>query len=187
MRLRSQLPGLPPMPPQTPSPPSAPRASWPRRLRAVGLGAALMGSVLLVPYVALAALFWAADGAWEFAGPGLRHWIFVRGSRLDRLGLVEPVADADVRYSISLQEGTFPGWSIAMYQSTAAPEEVSRAYAGRCAAARYKVIAHAPPTGPDKPAELTCEIEPDIHVEMTAARAPGASATRVWIKVWGDR
>lgn len=142
----------------------------------------IIAGVLAGPWMVLALAFWATDGAWDFEGRGARHWLLVQGSRLDRMGLVE-VSSTPVSYSVSLQEGTFPGWRIAIYASRASPADVVAAYTERCKAMRFKVTAQQ--IGPQR-AELTCEIEPYIDVELAAERASEAAHTRVSLKVWGS-
>lgn len=53
--------------------------------------AALVVFALLIatfPFTLVGMAFWAADGPWEFTGGGLRHWVFVKGSNVDRLSVV---------------------------------------------------------------------------------------------------
>lgn len=145
----------------------------------VALG--ILGMVL-VPWLLLVVVFWAAEGSWNFEGRGLRYWLFVTGSRMDKLGLVEP-ASAPVRYSVSLQEGTFPGWRIATYESRAQPSAIVAAYAQRCRSLGFKVTEQ---TGNDARATLACEIEPYIDVEVGAERMVSTNS-RVGLKVWGSR
>lgn len=154
-------------------------------IAAVALGLALLGPLLLVP-----ALLWAVDGSWTVDGVGLRYWVLVKGSRLERLGAVE--ATGFPSYQIDLEDGTFPGWRIARYQSRATPDAVVAAYAQRCREMDFKVAAPAPPAAP--PAEprvgaearLACEIEPYLDVQVHAERQPGDPATRVVVRVWGS-
>ena len=51
--------------------------------------------------------------------------------KLERLGLIEPT-DEPGKYSVSLQDGNFPGWTVLTYRSTAMPDAVIGAYAKRC-------------------------------------------------------
>ena len=32
---------------------------------------------------------WMASDSWDFTGQGWRYWAFVKGTRIDRLGLVD--------------------------------------------------------------------------------------------------
>jgi hypothetical protein len=115
---------------------------------------AVVVTIMLAMPVALVALgFWAGDGSWDFEGRGFKYWMFVQGSRLERLGTVEPAGK--IKYSISLQEGTFPGWNIAIYESTAQPEKIIAAYRERCAQMKFKIIENKPDP---RRAEMTCEI-----------------------------
>lgn len=138
--------------------------------------------VLVTPYFLIAALFWAAEGSWDFEG-GWRHWLFVKGSRLDRLGLVAPVG-APPKYSYAMQEGTFPGWTVVGYHSSAMPGAVAAAYADRCRAMKLKVTANKSDAGV---ASLKCEIHPYLDVELHAERAPQAPLTQVNLRVWGSQ
>ena len=143
---------------------------------------------LVVPYLLIATLFWAADGDWRFEGRGFRYWLFVKGSRLERLGLIEP-GPAPVRYSIGLQEGTFPGWSVMQYDSAAQPFAVAETYAKRCRALKLAIIdgprADSTEEGGNA-ALLKCEIEKYLDVEVYAERKDGAALTEVGVRVWGS-
>lgn len=174
--------------------PSEPPISRSRRLWAAArlpvlLFASIGGAILAIvalPVLVIALGFWAADGAWEFEGTGMRHWLFVRGTRLERLGAIGAV-EGPIRYSISLQEGTFPGWSVASYHTRAAPSAVAEAYAQLCRDEGLKITSLLVPEAPDQQAELTCEIVRYLDIEVAAKRAPGAALTHVFVKVWGDQ
>jgi hypothetical protein len=162
----------------------------PSLFRALLSVAALICGLLVVPYLLIAGLFWAADGDWRFESTDrFRYWLFVKGSRLERLGFVEPVA-GPASYSIGLQEGTFHGWSNLGYRSTAWPAAVMSAYAERCRAMGLKITTHdaAGREGDASPTEarLVCEIEPYIDAEFHAARKPAATTTSVGVRVWGS-
>lgn len=164
------------------------RRGLPASLRSlIPLGTALLLMVLL-PFLFFAALFWAAEGSWDFEGrSGLRYWVFVKGSRLDRLGLVAPVQDPPPKYSVSLQEGTFPGWKVLAYQSTATPRAIIAAYAERCQALGLRVTKRTEPADDDDSiASLVCEIEPYLDAEFRAERKPPATTTKVGLRVWGS-
>jgi hypothetical protein len=144
--------------------------------------------VLAIPYLFLATLFWAADGDWKFEGRGFRYWLLVKGSRLERLGFVAPTP-APARYSIGLQEGNFPGWSIVQYESSAQPFAIAEDYAQRCTAMKLKVT--EPPKAESteeggNAASLTCEIEKYLDVEVYAERKDGMAQTEVNLLVWGS-
>ncbi|MGD9922977.1 MAG: hypothetical protein AB7V13_16285 [Pseudorhodoplanes sp.] len=154
----------------------------------IPIGLALLMLVAL-PYSLIAFLFWAADGSWDFEGrDNLRYWLFVKGSRLDRLGLVSPAATPPA-YSVRLQEGTFPGWTVVTYRSAVAPEAIARAYAQRCRDIGLKVT-RGPQArlldGDETGAELVCEIEPYLDVQIYAGRKPGDSVSLVSVRVWGS-
>src|SRR5262245_48613690 len=87
---------------------------------------------VVVPYALLAFAFWAADGSWDFEGDNRwRYWWFVKGGRAEKLGLIAPT-DKLVKYSFRGSDGNFPGWTVVMYESKAAPDEIIDAYAKRC-------------------------------------------------------
>lgn len=152
-----------------------------------------LGMVLLVlvglPYAFFAVLFWAVEGSWDFEGrSGLRYWVFVKGTRVDRLGLVSPT-EAPPKYSVSLQEGTFPGWTVVIYRSNAEPEAIVAAYAKRCGEMGLKITSGPEPKtydGEESGASLVCEIRSYIDAEFYAGRKPGELTTKVSIRVWGD-
>lgn len=143
---------------------------------------------VVIPFSLIAFAFWAADGDWHFEGRGFRYWLFVKGSGLERLGLIEP-GPAPARYSIGLQEGNFPGWSNVRYDSTAQPFDVVLAYAERCRAMRFAVIdgprADSTEDGGNA-ALLKCEIEKYHDVEVYAERKDNAALTQVGVRVWGS-
>lgn len=153
-----------------------------RLVFAIGVALTLM---LAVPFALIAAGFWATDGAWNFEGRGFKYWMFVQGSRLERLGAIEPFGA--VKYSISLQEGTFPGWSIASYGSEALPEKVVAAYGERCKKMNLKIAENKIEQKQNATrAEMTCKIEVYLDVEIVAERELSASTTKVVVKVWGS-
>jgi hypothetical protein len=138
--------------------------------------------MVAVPLGIIALGFWAAEGSWDFEGRGIKYWMLVQGSRLERLGTVEPTASA-VKYSIRFGEGNFPGWNIAAYENAAQPEKIIAAYGERCQRMKLKVIENKP--DPHR-AEMTCEIEVYLNVEILAERETGASVSKVFLKVWGS-
>ncbi len=147
--------------------------------------ALVLSVALAVPFGIVALGFWAADGAWEFEARGFKYWLFVKGSRLERLGTVEPIGA--VKYSISLQEGTFPGWNIATYESNAAPEKIAAAYGERCKQMNLKITEDKLEQKQSATrAEMICQIEVYLDVEIVAERELGGSATKVVVKVWGS-
>src|SRR5215467_15486344 len=107
--------------------PGSPRR---RRWRIVALVTLLL-AVVTLPVTLAALAFWAADGSWEFAGGGFRHWVFIKGSTVDRLGFVAATGEP-ARYVVRLGEGTDPGAIFAVYDSGAMPGDVVGAYAERC-------------------------------------------------------
>jgi len=158
-----------------------PNRTWYLALLVFVLGAGAASPVLLIAFG-----IWMSSGSWDFEGRGAYHWAFVRGSRLDSLGLVGATA-APARFSVSFEEGTFPGWKTVTYASVAAPAEVASAYAARCRELGFRVVERLPqpPAADAARVELTCEIEPYINVEMLAERTTATASTRVWLRVWG--
>jgi len=152
----------------------------------LGLLAVVLGIGMASPALLLLFGIWMSSDRWDFEGRGLLHWAFVRGSHLDRLGLVGATA-APARYSVSFEEGTFPGWRTVAYASAAAPLEVVSAYAARCGELGFRVTERRPqpPVRDAARAELTCEIELYIDIEILAEREAATAATRVWLRVWG--
>lgn len=165
-----------------------PDSTWSRLGCLIPLGTALLVMVVL-PYSFIALLFWAADGSWDFEGrDNLRYWLFVKGSRTDRIGLVSPTGTPP-RFSVSLQDGNFPGWTVVTYRSKAAPDIIVETYAGRCRAMGLKVTRGPQPRaleGDETGAALTCEIEPYLDAEFYAGRKPGETGSAVSIRVWGS-
>jgi hypothetical protein len=154
----------------------------------IPLGTALFLLVIL-PFGFFAFIFWAVEGSWDFEGRGgIRYWVFVKGSRLDRLNLIEPTGEPG-KYSVSLQDGNFPGWRVLTYRSKASPEAIVEVYAKQCREMGFKIT-----RGPEREAggsetsgvSLVCEIVPYIDAEFWAERKPGETTTQVAIKVWGD-
>lgn len=152
----------------------------------------VFGSALLVlvvlPISFIAFAFWAAEGSWDFEGRGFRYWMFVKGSRLERLGFVSP-AEGPPRYSVRLQEGTFPGWRVLTYRSTALPDAIVASYAERCRAMGLKITRGPEPKtyeDDESGSVLVCEIQPYLDAEFYAGRKPSDPSSQVNIRVWGD-
>jgi hypothetical protein len=151
---------------------------------------AVLGSVLVVfvgiPFALIGFAFWSAEGAWEFEGRGLYYSLFMSGSRAERLGLVEPIAGT-VKYSVSLQEGTFPGWAVIGYDSKAAPEAIIEAYAQNCLRLKARITERtaSAPTEDKAVSDLACEFEAYLTAEFRAERMPSSSHSRVGMRVWG--
>ena len=140
--------------------------------------------LLISPFGLMMFAMWMASDSWDFTGQGWRYWAFVKGSRIDRLGLVEPT-DRPVEYSVSFEEGTFPGWKIASYASTASPAAIMTAYAERCREMQLKITEPSAAEPDSSEASLTCEIEPYIDAEFSAERKRGETTTSVTMRVWG--
>lgn len=160
-------------------------------LTAAFVAASGLAVFVAVPYALLWTLFWVASGSWDVEGSsGLRYWLLVEGSRLDRLGLVAPTAHP-ASYSVRFQEGTFPGWRVVSYASSAAPGAIIATYAGRCSATGLRVKTRETPSANSDAdagqATLVCEIEPYIDAEFHAERNVPATATSVSVRVWGSR
>jgi hypothetical protein len=140
------------------------------------------------PFALLGLAFWAAS--WDIEGSsGPRYWLLVKGSRLDQLGLIAPTA-RPARYSVRLQEGTFPGYSTVTYASSHLPLAIVAEYAERCGAMALKVTKREPAAGDGgadaAAATLVCEIRPDLDVEVYAERPSSAATASVSVKVWGS-
>ena len=132
------------------------------------------------PITLLGFAFWAADGNWEFAGGGFRHWLFVKGSTVDRLGFVTATAEP-ARYVVRLGEGNDPGEVAMEYESGAAPEQVVDVYAERCRALGIAVKKRTVAADAAE-ARLVCEsanLSDDVF--LVAKRTAGASTTQVRI------
>ncbi len=111
-------------------------AWWRRGTAAVMISLLVVG--LTSPPILLSLAFWAASDTWTFAGGGFRHWMFVKGSTLDRLGTVASVG-GPVRYIVRLQEGTDPGEIAVAYDSAVLPADAVETYAERCVAMRLSI------------------------------------------------
>jgi hypothetical protein len=166
------------------------RRGWPSFLvHLIPLGSVLLVMVIL-PFSFFVVAFWAAEGSWDFEGrSGWRYWVFLKGSRLDRLGLVSPAPAPPPRFSVRFQEGTFPGWKVLSYPSTEMPETILAAYAKRCGELGLKITSGPKPDaheGDEAGASLVCEIRPYLDAEFYAGRKPGAVSTQVGVRVWGS-
>jgi hypothetical protein len=167
---------------------SAPHSPGPRRRRLHPLLTIVfvVAVVALSPLALFTAAMWAATGAWEFEGrSGVYHWLFIKGAWIDRLDLVEP-AGGPPRWSVSLQEGTFPGWAVLGYNSSASPAEILDTYAARCRKLGLKVTKEPAVWEHGVNAMyLECEIRPYIDAQFVAERKPPAELTDVGVRVWG--
>jgi hypothetical protein len=163
-------------------PAPARRRWWMSALVAVSVLAAIAAT----PFGLLAALFWVAERSWDFEGRGgFRHWLLVKGKWIDRLGFVAP-AGTPPRYSVRFGEGTFPGWTVLRYDSTAEPVAILDAYAERCRKLGLKVTKE-PAASEFTPGGLylECEIEPYIDAQFLVEQKPPADRTQVNVRVWG--
>jgi hypothetical protein len=154
----------------------------------IPLGTALLLLVIL-PFGFFSFVFWAADGSWDFERRDkVRYWVLVSGSRLEQLGFVAPEQTPSPRYSVSLQDGNFPGWKVLTYRSAATPDAIVEVYAKRCQDMGLKITRGPEPKidGKDSGVSLVCEIRPYIDAEVHAERKPGETTTEVGVRVWGD-
>ena len=154
-----------------------------RRFWPIVVSVALAVAIVTSPVTLLGLAFWAAGGSWEFDGGGLRHWLFVKGSTVDRLGFVAATGKP-ARYVVRLAEGTDPGAIFVAYDSRAMPGDVISAYAERCRALGIVVRKQAAAVNSAE-ATLVCEGDRAVawadDVWVIAARAAGASSTEVRI------
>jgi len=155
-----------------------------RRLLHWTLLATLLVAAMLVLFLPLIAI-WMSPQTWEFEGTGLRYWLFVKGSRLERLGFIAP-SDASPHYTVQTPEGTFPGSSHVSYASRAMPPEIIAHYEARCRAMGFAVTTQKTRADGPETLELTCEIEPYLDVEVAASRRQGDHLSKVAVKVLGS-
>ena len=128
-------------------------------------------------------LFWIASDSWDFdgssAGIDTGCWSRARGSTGS--GSSAPTT-RPARYSVRFQEGTFPGWRVVGYESSALPPAIISTYAERCRAMGLRVTRNETASlGNDADgtqATLVCEIEPYIDAEFHAERKGSAAAHR---------
>lgn len=142
----------------------------------------VLALAIVGPFAMIGLVLWAANGSWEFTG-GWRYWMLVTGSRLESLGLVQPTGIPE--YSVSLEEGNFPGWSNVGYRSTAEPAAIIAAYQQRCRALGFKVVEEKAEAGVRS--ELTCEMETYLNAEFVAERRPSETHSQVHVRVWGSK
>lgn len=157
----------------------------PRRWRQLQIiaFAALAFAVVTSPITLTAFAFWAADGAWEFDGGGLRHWTLVKGSTADRLGVVAAAAQP-AHFVVRLAEGTDPGAISVSYESAASPADILAAYANRCEAMGLSATKQTY-TDASGQARLVCEGDRTAtrahDVFVRTEHAPHAATTQVHI------
>ena len=157
-------------------------ATFMRRGRVIAFMALMVG-IVSAPFTLLGLALWTADGNWEFSGSGLRHWLLVKGSTVDRLGLVAS-AGTPMRYVVRLGEGTDPGATLAIYESLALPDAIVAVYAERCRSLgiTVKKLTSAPAAAE---AKLLCEADPKAawtdDVWIVAIRRDDMQATEVRI------
>ena len=160
--------------------PNAPDARpAPARVRGGnGWALLLLAAIVLSPPTLVAVGFWAASAPWEFAGAGLKHWVLVKGTTIDRLGLISATSTA-VRYVVRIQEGTDPGAITMHYDSDALPIDVIAAYAKRCRTMGLAIKKQAASEGAVT-GTLVCEGKSgsdDIWIQVE--RTLGAATTQV--------
>lgn len=150
-----------------------------QRRRKVLILTALVFAIVTSPIIALGLSVWAGGGVWEFTDRGFSHWIFVRGSTIDRLGLVA-ASTAPARFVVRTAEGTDPGATSVEYVSSASPTAIVEIYADRCRAMGLatKVL---PPS--EHHAKLVCEGDRSVawadDVYVFAERLAKAVTTQV--------
>lgn len=162
------------------------RLGWLKNILVV-LGTLLTVFVVL-PFSLLAFAFWAAEGSWDFEAGSFRYWVFMKGSRAEKLGLVSPTGKP-VTYSVRLGEGNFPGWTVIQYESSLPPAEVMDVYAKRCEAMKLKINVHGTPDDVKPPvaaARLVCEFEPYLDAEFYAERKTPEALSEVGLRIWGS-
>ena len=171
---------------------AAPKEGGERRRRSALPGClAAIGVILTIlvglPYAFLALAFWANDGSWDFEGDGnFRYWLFVSGKRTEQLGLVAQT-EKPVKYSSRGADGNFPGWTVVMYESKAAPADVIDAYAKRCESLKAKVT-ERPVSGPKEgkiAMLIECEFANYLTADLYAERTSSSPVTEVSVRVWG--
>lgn len=148
----------------------------------------VIAAIVIVPFIFIAFLFWAVEGSWDFEAGSLRYWLFMKGSRAEQLGLVSP-AGRPVAYSVRLQEGNFPGWTVIQYESSASPAAIMDVYVKRCEAMKLKINVRETPDDVKPPvaaARLVCEIEPYLDAEFYAERKTPDALSEVGLRVWGS-
>ena len=157
------------------------RPEAPRHGKAPVVWLVLLVAIVLSPPVLIAMAFWAASAPWEFSGSGIRHWIFVKGSTVDRLGFVSATVGPP-RYVMRIQEGTDPGSVQVTYGSDALPAHVAAAYASRCLALGLSIKKQAVSEDAVK-ASVVCERRPEgklsDDVWVQAERPRDATTTDV--------
>jgi hypothetical protein len=141
-------------------------------------------AMLMMPPLVVAVLLVTATEPWEFEGRGLNHFLLVRGTRLDKLGLVAPIG-APPQYTIRWDEGTFPGWSRVDYVSGATADDVVAHYAERCGDMGFTVTERQSRPWPLHEVELACEIERYLDVEVSARQTGSDRCANVVVRVWG--
>jgi hypothetical protein len=115
----------------------------------------LVFAIVTSPFTLVGIAFWAADGPWEFTGGGLRYWVFVKGSTVDRLSFVAATGRPS-SYIVRLGEGTDPGEISVAYHSGALPGDIVSVYAERCRAIGLAVKKQAASADATE-ARLVCE------------------------------
>lgn len=103
---------------------------WRRFLQRLVVGLLSAAAVIVAAFVA--ALFLVDEHELKAGGP--REWLFVRGTLIDRLGLVEPDGNAEIRYSTRRQAASEPASTTLRYESSKSATDVIEAYAKACAA-----------------------------------------------------
>lgn len=147
--------------------------------RRIGFG--VLATALLAPLWLPVILFSLPD-RYDFQGQGWAYWLLVRNSNADRIGLVEPSPTLPVAYSISFQEGTFPGWTVVDYRSDASPARIHETYRERCGALRFPVTRSETT---NVTSFLTCEMVRYLDIEVSAERKADDPLTQVTVRVWG--
>lgn len=156
------------------------RASRRPRRRGVAVFVIFALVVIASPVVIPGLAIWAAGGTYEFSGGGFRHWLFVKGTTIERLGFVAKSA-GPVSYVVRLGDGTDLGSMFAVYESAAAPEIIGGNYAERCRALGIPVMKYSV-TADARKIRLVCQGDSATFsddVLVIAVRSEVASKTAV--------
>jgi hypothetical protein len=117
----------------------------------------------------------------EFQSGGVSEWLFVRGTMMDRLGVVAP--NGPVSYMSRPQDGTATENKSARYVSRNSAPEVIDAYDRACRTQGFSAVKRTDPNATNKQTDYTLACDGEAG-EITVMVAPERHGSRVTVLIY---
>lgn len=133
----------------------------------VGATVVLLAGLMISPFALFAGAIWLSDRTHRFGPYDPRYWLLVRGTSIDRLGVLAP-EHGSISYAARGQDGNSPARVHVTYTTRMEPGQVIDAYHSRCQALRLQARSHAPDA-----ARLECSAVDGDEIGIAAQRRGG--------------